>query len=86
MRTLSDLYRTAEVPDIQLGGIVPEGRCQWCGDGNIKCPAGAPNFDAPVGSILARIGLILVLTVVFAALLVFGMHMDSDKVLTVTTA
>lgn len=36
--------------------------------------------------LFVRIGLILVFTVVFAALLVFGMHMDSDKVLAVTTA
>lgn len=36
--------------------------------------------------LLVRIGLILVFTVVFATLLVFGMHMDSDKVLAVTTA
>jgi hypothetical protein len=39
-----------------------------------------------VQHLLVRIGLILVFTVVFAALLVFGMHMDSDKVLAVTTA
>jgi hypothetical protein len=39
-----------------------------------------------VQHLLARIGLILALTVVFAALLVFGMHMDSDEVLAVTTA
>ena len=34
----------------------------------------------------AWIGLILMFTVVFAALRAFGMHMDSEKVLAVTTA
>ena len=39
-----------------------------------------------IHDLIVRIGLILVFTVVFATLLVFGMHMDSDKVLAVTTA
>ena len=39
-----------------------------------------------VQHLLVRIGLIHVFTLIFAALLVFGMHMDSGKVLAVTTA
>ena len=39
-----------------------------------------------VQPLLVRIDLILVFTVVFAVLLVFGVHMYSDKVLAVMTA
>ena len=36
--------------------------------------------------LIVRLGLILVFTVAFAAVLVFGMRMNSDKVLAITTA
>jgi hypothetical protein len=36
--------------------------------------------------LIVRLGLILVFTVVFAAVLVFGMNVNSDKVLAITTA
>lgn len=39
-----------------------------------------------VNRLLDRVGLILVFTAVFAAVLVFGMRMDPDKVLGITTA
>ena len=38
-----------------------------------------------ISRLIVRLGLILVFTVVFAALLVFGMNMRSEKVLAVTT-
>jgi hypothetical protein len=38
-----------------------------------------------ISRLIVRLGLILVFTVVFAALLVFGMNMSSEKVLAVTT-
>lgn len=39
-----------------------------------------------VGRLLIRLGLILVFTAVFSAVLVFGMRMEPDKVLAITTA
>jgi hypothetical protein len=39
-----------------------------------------------VPALIVRLGLILVFTVGFAAVLVFGMNMASEKVLAVTTA
>lgn len=39
-----------------------------------------------VERLLIRLGLILVFTAVFSAVLVFGMRMEPDKVLTITTA
>jgi len=39
-----------------------------------------------INRLLVRLGLILVFTAIFAAVLVFGMRMDPDKVLAITTA
>jgi hypothetical protein len=39
-----------------------------------------------VPTLIVRLGLILVFTVGFAAVLVFGMNVNSEKVLAVTTA
>jgi len=39
-----------------------------------------------IKSLLVRIGLILVFTAVFAAVLVFGLKLGPEKVLTITTA
>jgi hypothetical protein len=39
-----------------------------------------------VQQLIVRLGLILVVTAVFAAVLVFGMNMNSDKVLAITIA
>ena len=39
-----------------------------------------------INRLLVRLGLILVFTAIFAAILVFGMRLDPDKVLAITTA
>jgi hypothetical protein len=80
MQTLPNLYRTAEVPGVQLEGTVPEGWCWRYGD-IYRVP---PNLMLLWAQQL--LGLVLVFTVAFVVPLVFEMYMNSKKGLAVTTA